>query len=241
MENKSLNDLHANPLNPRTMSKYDAQVLEQGLKKYGDLGGIIFNVSLNKLVGGHMRVESFKRMGAKENVTYTQRFDTPTATGTTALGYIEYNGEFYGYREVSWSNEAHSLVATILANKAGGDWELEGLSNVNDLIRQEEDGLALLMESGQTAEEIEKLSQLGSEPEKEPSETDELDSQRFKFTKEQMEVVDEAVGHVLAKHVVTTENMDIRANALWFICRTYLDNLHGIADANQDEEEYKTA
>ncbi len=240
---KTLNDLHANPLNPRTITKYDAEVLANGLDKYGSLDGIVFNTALNMLVGGHQRVATFRRMGARENVIYTQRFETPTRTGTVALGYIEYNGEYFPYREVSWPAEAHNLVATILANKAGGDWELEGLANVNDIIRKEEDGLSLLLESGQTSEEIEKLNQLGSEPEEEKPASD-IDSMSFKFTAEQAEIVNEALGYVLSQHNVTTDNMDIRANAVTFICRDYLDRLHasqGQQHEQSEEETYKTA
>jgi hypothetical protein len=222
MENKSLSDLTPNITNPRTMGKHDDESLGKGLNKYGDLGGIVFNVALNQLVGGHQRVRKFKSMGGESAVVITQKFDTPTATGTVALGYIKYNDEYYAYREVSWDNEAHDLAANVMANRAGGDFDLEKLADVNEIIRQQD--AELLAFTGQTDDEIEKLNQLGSQLE--PEQTEKQNTMTFKPEPEQAEIIDEALNYVLAKVHVTTGNMDIRANALTYICTKFLERLH---------------
>lgn len=106
-----LNDLAPDPRNPRTILPDNARRLETSLRNFGDLGGIVFNRRLGLIVGGHQR----QRFIGEGVVTLTQVFQAPTEQGTTAVGFIEADGERWAYREVDWDDTTHRL-ANIAAN-----------------------------------------------------------------------------------------------------------------------------
>src|SRR5690606_12975424 len=56
----------------------------------------------------------------------TERLDRPNEQGTVALGYIDWHGERWTYREVDWS-EQDEKAANIAANKHGGEWDMPEL------------------------------------------------------------------------------------------------------------------
>ena len=229
METKQLTDLKPNPLNPRQMTKDQADALKDSLAEFGDLSAIVYNEQLDRLVGGHMRLKTFERMGGNAAVTITQRFDKPNAQGTVAVGYLVHNGEFYPYRAVQW-DEAKDLAANVAANNIGGSFVDEALADVNEQIKVlgGEDLLAL---TGQSNEELERLAQLGSAPEEPEKQSQPGQSMSLHFTDEQAELVNEALGHVLSQHQMdNTENTDTKANAIHFVMRDYLDRLHGLKD-----------
>ena len=111
-----IKNLKANKRNPRiTQSRQDA--LKQSLEKFGDLGGIIFNKSTGQLVGGHQRSAI---MPPDATTVIEKKYDAPTAAGTVAEGYVEFNGERFKYREVAW-DEATEVEAMLAANNQGGE------------------------------------------------------------------------------------------------------------------------
>lgn len=125
MENIDLNNLKANPKNPRKISKEQKEMLALSLKKFGDLGGIIFNRASQQLVGGHQRINAMKD-GPTPDVTIERKFDTPTRTGTVAEGFIMIDGERFSYREVEWDEQTEK-AANIAANQHGGEFDLPQL------------------------------------------------------------------------------------------------------------------
>lgn len=129
----SVSKLKGNPKNPRTISKEKLVMLKKSLAEFGDLSGVIRNVETDQLVGGHQRVSLFKEKDAK--VIIERRFKNPTKTGTVAEGYIEFEGERFIYREVSW-DETKEKAAIIAANKAAGEFELGVLG---ELFREIDD------------------------------------------------------------------------------------------------------
>lgn len=119
-----LSDLAPNPKNPRTITDSKLDLLKKALIEFGDLSGIIYNRETKQLVGGHQRV---KLIPKNVDVHIEKRFSKPTKVGTVAEGFVEYNGERFKYREVSW-DETKEKAANIAANKGAGEWDLVGLS-----------------------------------------------------------------------------------------------------------------
>lgn len=118
--------------NPRTLTKRQRDLLKRDLEELGDLSGLVHDRNSNEIIGGNQRSEIF---GSAE-VVVENTFDPPTPTGTVALGYVLHKGERYAYRQVTWTPE-QCEKANIVANKAGGDWDMDVLANqfdVGDLL-----------------------------------------------------------------------------------------------------------
>ena len=118
-----IKDLIPNRLNPRTMSGEKLQALKHSMEIFGDLGGIVVNVRTKTIVSAHQRSSV---MDENSKIMIKQQFNPPTPTGTTAIGYVECDGEFYSYREVDW-DETKQTEALLAANKHSGEWDKENL------------------------------------------------------------------------------------------------------------------
>lgn len=235
METKSLDDLRANPKNPRTINKHDYESLVKSIKEFGDLSGIVFNVQTKQLVGGHQRTEAFKRMSGEKKIIINQRFTNadgtpqPNRQGTIAIGYVDYDNEQYSYREVDWPLEREQ-AANIAANRIQGQFDLDLLAEISYEISQAEDSANLLALTGQTDEEVNKLlSMVTGEPpiDLPDGEKDGFQQVTFTLTDEQAEVVSEALGNTKLKiDPAQTGNPNSNGNALYFVARDYLERLH---------------
>lgn len=120
-----LSNLKANPKNPRKVTDKKLSALKKSLQEFGDLGGIVFNKRTGQIVGGHQRLEVFKKLG-KGTVVLERKRETPTKNGTLNEGRIEIGEESFSYREVDW-DEAREKAANIAANKGAGEWDLPQL------------------------------------------------------------------------------------------------------------------
>jgi hypothetical protein len=123
--------LTPNAKNPRLPWKDDKQsdAFAKSLAEFGDLSGVLFNLSTGRLVGGHKRVEAFKTSG-NPAITRTHELSEPDASGTVAYGFAELeSGVRFSYREVSWS-ESKESAALLAANKWSAEWDLEGLGQI---------------------------------------------------------------------------------------------------------------
>lgn len=100
-------------------------MLSAALAEFGDLGGIVFNIQTEQLIGGHQRVASLKNA----SVCITDTFDPPTDVGTTSVGYVEIHGERFAYREVDWPIHKE-MAANIAANKSAGTFEVPHLQDM---------------------------------------------------------------------------------------------------------------
>jgi hypothetical protein len=127
MKKREIKDLRGYEFNPRKITKDDYKTLQDSLSEFGDLSGVIFNRTSNNLVGGHQRTNAFKQHKDAE-VVLTEEFETPSKTGTVALGYVLVNGEKFSYREVEWDKDQEAR-ANILANKVSGQWDYDMLAN----------------------------------------------------------------------------------------------------------------
>lgn len=178
METRNLDDIKGNPKNPRRISEHDFEALKKSILEFGDLSGIVFNIRTERLVGGHQRVEAFKRLAGQKTVAITQRFEQPNKQGTVAIGHVELEGELYGYREVDW-DEGREHAANIAANRIQGEFDTDMLAELTYELSQLEDGQDLLALTGQTENEISNLlDSVGAKGERDPAEDEapELDT-----------------------------------------------------------------
>lgn len=121
---KKLSDLTPAPYNPRTISDEKLAMLEESLKEFGDLSGIVYNRRTKRLVGGHQRQ---KAMPGDAKIKIEKEWESPTPSGTVAMGYVEVNGEDHPYREVDWPEEKE-IAGNLAANKHGGEFDLPKLA-----------------------------------------------------------------------------------------------------------------
>lgn len=112
MTDQSISKLTPWERNPRTIDDKAREGLRSSLAEYGDLSGIVFNITNSRLVSGHQRTSI---LPPDATIEIDRRYDTPTRTGTVAEGSILINGERLRYREVSWTEEKHA-AANIVAN-----------------------------------------------------------------------------------------------------------------------------
>lgn len=233
METKEINTLNGNAKNPRIIKKHEFNALKESILKFGDLSGIVFNVRSQQLVGGHQRIEAFKALGGKKNIIITHRFQNPDGTqqpnalGTIALGYVDFNNEQYGYREVDWDMD-RELAANIAANRIQGEFDIDLLAQVTYELRDLNPDLLSL--TGQTNDEIDRLiNMVSGEPEIALPDGDKNGFQQMTFTisDEQAETINEALGHAKTLTDPTADNKNSNGSALFIIARKYLDVLHG--------------
>jgi hypothetical protein len=120
---KEVSELTPAPYNPRKMTEKRLEMLKRSMAEFGDLSGIIVNLTTGNLVGGHQRIKVFsptwkiKKRPCKDDV------------GTVSHGYIETPWGRWTYREVKW-DDTKEAAANIAANKHGGEWDLPKLSEM---------------------------------------------------------------------------------------------------------------
>lgn len=115
--------------NPRKISNEQLSDLDTWLRELGDLSGIVHDLNSDEIIGGNQRARVFDLVQTNSAaITVTETFDPPTPQGTVGLGYISWNGERYGYRQVRWTPE-RAQQANVVANRAGGDWDWDILKD----------------------------------------------------------------------------------------------------------------
>lgn len=217
----TINDLKFDPKNPRKISDYDYAVLKKDLDKFGDLSGIILNLTTGELIGGHMRVRAFQEQQGK--VQITQTLPEETKRGTVRLGYVIVDGEPHTYREVRWSPEIQR-VANIAANRAGGEWDRDLLAEALFDISGFDDSSELLLLTALHEDEISDLLDSVSATQNDKSQNDECHIS-VKLSDDQLEIVNQVLMHVLAHNEFDLNiNPDRNGNALYYICKQYVDS-----------------
>ena len=112
--------------NPRKISEKQMSDLAIWIQELDDLGGVVHDLNSHEIISGNQRSKVVDLNNCE--IELVKKFDPPTAQGTVALGYIEYKGERFGYRQVKWT-PAQCEKANIIANKGGGEWNNEVLTN----------------------------------------------------------------------------------------------------------------
>lgn len=137
------------PYNPRKITKEQLAGLGRSMKRFGDLSGIVKNLTTGNLVGGHQRVKHLDR-----SWPIVARWVKPAdKVGTVAEGYIKTPYGNWTYREVRWSL-AQEKAANIAANAHGGTFDMQALRGaIGDLQAAGED----LTITGLEAQALERL------------------------------------------------------------------------------------
>lgn len=155
-DTKSLDTLKHSDWNPRRIDKHDFDALVNSMREFGDLSGIVKNITTGTLVGGNQRLEALKKM-KNPRIKILKRFDAADEKGTMAVGFIETDeGSQFAYREVMWNLEREKS-ANIAANRIQGEFDLDLLAKINYELSQLPDGDQLLKLTGQTEDEIFRL------------------------------------------------------------------------------------
>lgn len=114
--------------NPRSITKQRLNKLQDSMKLFGDLSGVVFNVKTKTLISGHQRLTSVRDV--KTKIVQTPETD---AHGTVAVGHIVAKtdkGEIrIPYRAVDW-NLTKEKAANIAANAHGGNFDKDKLALV---------------------------------------------------------------------------------------------------------------
>lgn len=121
-------ELKASDRNPRRITEWQMQALKKSLKKFGDLGGIVFNTTTKHLVGGHQRIAAFKE-GQDAKLEVTETFVVPDECGTVAVGWVSVDGTRHMFRAVQWDEQTEA-AANIAANQHGGEFEDVALRDI---------------------------------------------------------------------------------------------------------------
>lgn len=219
MQPLDFNQLQSDPKNPRTINKKQLEALTLTLNEFGDLSGIVKNVTTGQLVGGHQRVLSFQQAGGDKNIHITDRFDAPTKAGTVALGRVIINNEPFTYREVAWPLEKQR-AANIAANAAGGEWDRDILAENIMALSQLENADELLALTAIDDKELRALmGEVGPSEEKPEPEENRMS---FKLTPGQAETVDRALMTIMSQVEFDLNiNPDRNGNALYELCRRF--------------------
>jgi hypothetical protein len=116
--------------NPRQITTKQFGQLGEWLDELGDLSGIVHDLNTDEIIGGNQRSRVFNINHCE--IVLTETHAEPDAQGTVGLGYVIWRGNKYAYRQVRWN--AHQCEkANVVANKAGGAWDFDILSNQFEL------------------------------------------------------------------------------------------------------------
>lgn len=120
--------------NPRRITNRQLEDLESWLSELGDLSGVVHDLNSDEIIGGNQRSKVFDINNCE--IVLTDTYTEPDAQGTVAHGYVVWNGAKYAYRQVRL-DERQCEMANIVANKAGGAWDLDVLAGnfqMDDLL-----------------------------------------------------------------------------------------------------------
>lgn len=127
--------------NPRQITKNQFARLQETMKEFGDLSGIVLNIKtiaengktkeVAELIGGNQRSEAGQFINRQPIIT--EEFFPALDDGTIAVGYFELDGKRFNCRFVRW-NEEKALRANLIANVGGGNWDMDILSNISEDI-----------------------------------------------------------------------------------------------------------
>lgn len=137
MSEMNIDQLNHYHKNPRLITEKQFAQLSKSLKMFGDLSGVVVDLNTHEIISGNQRINdhllNLKESGdlGKQPIEIVKRFDPMTEAGTTAVGFININGEPHNYREVRWTPE-QAEQANIQANRMGGMWDKDILANQFD-------------------------------------------------------------------------------------------------------------
>lgn len=114
------------PNNPRQITKNQFARLQKTMQEFGDLSGIVHNLTDDTLIGGNQRAEAAAFINSEPVIT--ERFTPALPDGTEAVGYFDFDGKRFNYRAVRWDTEK-AQRANLVANAGGGNWDWDLLAS----------------------------------------------------------------------------------------------------------------
>ena len=120
--------------NPRRITRKQAAKLKETMTEFGDLSGIVHCQDTDEVISGNQR-SLVAQLLSREPVI-TECFDPPQPDGTSAIGYFDFNGRRFGYRAVTGWDEEKRQRANLIANAAGGSWDVDLLANMDAALLQ---------------------------------------------------------------------------------------------------------
>src|SRR5690349_13253336 len=108
--------------NPRVISAQKDAALGGSMDKWGDLGGITYNMATSRYITSHQRMRKLKeKYGNRVMIYVEQKFAEPDEYGTVGIGFVGVDNTHvrFAYREV-WFSEADEAAAGVAANNATG-------------------------------------------------------------------------------------------------------------------------
>lgn len=112
--------------NPRKITTKRFEQLRKSLEKLGDLSGIVHDLNSDEIISGNQRSTIFNINEC--DIEIITKLDKPDDQGTVAIGFVIWKDKKYSYRQVRWTSDLCD-EANILANLAGGDWDMEALAD----------------------------------------------------------------------------------------------------------------
>lgn len=152
--------------NPRSATAEDLEQLDQTLREFGDLSGIVVNTRTDTIISGHQRKKVLDPSYA------IHKSDHSDSVGTVAIGYVDTPFGRLSYREVDW-DEAKEKAANIAANQGAGRWDEAKRKLLLEDLQQKRYDLKL---TGMSRDELNKSFEIS--PERKAA-LDELGSQGF--------------------------------------------------------------
>lgn len=107
--------------NPRKISPTQQQRLREWMEELGDLSGVVHDLNSDQIIGGNQRSVVMDVNDCEIEITHT--YDPPDEQGTAVLGYIVWQEQRFNYRAVRWTPD-QCRKANIIANAAGGEWDV---------------------------------------------------------------------------------------------------------------------
>lgn len=86
--------------NPRRITPAELEQLRQNMAELGDLSGIVHDLNTDEIISGNQRSKVIDINNC--NVVITGRYEEPNEQGTVALGYVEWGGQRFNYRQGCW-------------------------------------------------------------------------------------------------------------------------------------------
>jgi hypothetical protein len=119
--------------NPRQITDKQFERLQKDLAELGDLGGYVHDLDTDEIIGGNQRAEAMGLLNGTIQPVIEKKYEKPNKQGTVMVGYFEWKGEQYKYRAVRGWDDKKRQRANIVANKAGGSWDMDALANGFDM------------------------------------------------------------------------------------------------------------
>lgn len=124
MKSTTVASLTPAPYNPRKITKARLDLLGKSMKRFGDLSGVVRNLTTGNLIGGHQRVKHFDQAWPIIVTKMDGRGGKIDGIGTVAHGNIRTPFGLWSYREVRWT-PAQEKAANLAANAHGGEFDMQ--------------------------------------------------------------------------------------------------------------------